>query len=294
VAFTLDRRALARCYGRAAPGYDAAAWLQRQTRLELLQRLQWFALEPRCVLDLGAGTCQGTLELAHRYPRARVLAVDLAFGMLAAAPRARWRRRRFERLCADAYALPLATHSCDLIYSNLMLQWCDRLDALCAELARILRPGGLLLFASLGSGALQELRGTWTRVAARPHVHEFPDMPELAEALMRAGFVEPVIDLECEIRHYPSVAALLRELKQLGCQNASAERRRDLGGRSEITALCAAYERMREASGLPATFELLFGAAFAGPGGARPTTTSTGEYAVPATRLQVRPRLPRS
>ncbi len=291
--YRLDRRALARALGRAASGHEAAAWLQRRTRAELLQRLQWFELEPQCVLDLGAGTCQGALELVRRYPAARVLALDLAHGMLAAAPRGRWGRRRFERVCADAYALPLATHGCDLIYSNLLSQWCDRIDELCGELARVLRPGGLLLFASLGAGALQELRSAWTSVDAGPHVHQFPDMQELAEALMRAGFVEPVIDLECERRHYPSVPALMHELKRLGCQNAAAERRRNLGGRAALAAMCAAYELQRERDGVPATFELLFGAAFAGEAAAvRPVTTPASEYVVPAGNLRLRRRSP--
>jgi malonyl-CoA O-methyltransferase len=290
--FSLDGRALARALGRAVAGYEAGAWLQRRARAELLQRLQWFELEPQCVLDLSAGTCQGALELARRYRAARVLAVDLAHGMLAAAPRGRWGRRRFERVCANAYALPLATHGCDLICSNLMPQWCDRIDELCGELARVLRPGGLLLFASLGAGALRELRSAWTSVDAGPHVHEFPDMPQLADALMRAGFVEPVIDLEREVRHYPDVPALMRELKRLGCQNAAAERRRDLGGRAALAAMCAAYESQREPSGVPATFELLFGAAFAGEATVRPVATA-GEYVVPAGSLRLRRRSPR-
>jgi malonyl-CoA O-methyltransferase len=293
--FRLDQRALARALGQAAGGHEAAAWLQRRARAELLQRLQWFKLEPHCVLDLGAGTCQGALELARRYPAARVLAVDLAHGMLAAAPRGRWgRRRRFGRVCADAYALPLATHRCDLIYSNLMLQWCDRIDELCRELARVLRPGGLLLFASLGAGALQELRAAWTSADAGPHVHEFPDMPQLAGALMRAGFVEPVIDLERELRHYPNVLALMRELKRLGCQNAAAGRRRNLGGRAALAAMCAAYEQQREPGGVPATFELLFGAAFAGEAPVHPVATTASEYVVPARGLRLRQRSPRS
>jgi len=315
-AFALDRRALARSFNRAATGYDAAAWLQKLARSELIERLQYFVLQPRAVLDLGAGTCQASIELAGRYPRARVLALDLAEGMLAAAPR-RWRpRRRIERICADAHALPLADHSVDLVYSSLMLQWSDRPDRLFPELARVLRPDGLLAFVTFGPDSLQELREAWAEAdhgadsadsadsAHGAHVSEFPDMPQLGAALMHAGFVEPVMDVEQHRRDYPSADALMHELKRIGAHNAAAARRRGLTGRSRMRSMRAAYERARSASGLPATFQLLFGVAFrgggahggtAGPGpGPGGTATGTalpgGEYAVPIGQLRRRGR----
>ena len=232
-------------------------------REELLQRLQFFSLEPQCVLDIGAGTCQGTLELARRFRRARTVAIDRAPQQLAQAPRSLW-RRRFEQVCAGAYALPLPPTCCDLIFSNLLLQGGERLDALFTELRRVLRPGGLLLFSSFAPGTLQELRSAWAAVDAEPHVNEFADLPQVAESLLRSGFIEPVIDVERLRRHYPSVQALKHELKQMGTTNDPRARPRGLGGRTGIEAMRRAYESVREAAGLPATWELLYGATFAG------------------------------
>ena len=76
---------------------------------------------------------RASLALQRRYPRARVIALDIAPGMLKAAPRPGWPRPRFQRVCADAYALPLAARSVDLVYSSLMLQWCDRPDRVFAS-----------------------------------------------------------------------------------------------------------------------------------------------------------------
>lgn len=283
-----DRRTLARAFNRAAASYDAAAWLEQQTREELLHRLQFFNLEPRCLLDLGAATCQGTLELARRFRSARAIAVDLAPQMLARAPRSLW-RRRFERVCADAHALPFADGGCDLIFSNLMLQWCERLDQLFAELRRVLRPGGLLLFSSFAPGTLRELRSAWASVDGGPHVNEFADLPQIAEALVRSGFVEPVIDVERHCRHYPSVQALKRELKQIGARNLARTRPRGLGGKARTEAMLAGYERVREAAGLPVTWELLYGAAFAGSAGGKASASAEG-HIIPLDR--VRRRLP--
>ena len=85
--FSIDRRAVMRAFSRAAPGYEAAARLERQVRAELLDRLQFFPLKPAQVLDLGAASCESTRQLRQRFPRAQVLAIDIAEAMLRAAPR---------------------------------------------------------------------------------------------------------------------------------------------------------------------------------------------------------------
>ena len=286
-SFSLDRRALARSFDRAAAGYDAAAQLQQRVRAELLERLAYFPLEPHCILDLGAGTCQASVALRRRFAAARVIALDIAPGMLKASARPRWRRRPFERVCADACALPLASRSVELIYSNLMLQWCDRPDRVFRELARVLKPGGVLVFSSFGPDTLKELRLAWESVDHAAHVSQFPDMPQLGAALMHAGLIEPVMDIEQHRLCYPDVYALMHELKRIGAHNAAAARARGLTGRSRLQRMIAAYEQRRTASGLPATFEVIYGAAFGAavqasePGEPRPP----GEYRVPLAAL---------
>ncbi len=289
VPFALDRAALARAFDRAGDSYDAAAQLQQRVRAELLARLQYFALEPQCILDLGAGTCQASPALHRRFPTARVLALDIAPGMLNAAPRAWWPRRRgFERICADAYALPLAAHSVELVFSNLMLQWCDRLDAVLRELARVLKPGGLLLFSSFGPETLHELRAAWAAADAGVHVNQFVDMPQLGAALMHAGLLEPVLDLERQCLHYPRAQALMRELQHIGARNVASARARGLTGRARLRRMLDAYEQRRTPSGLPASYEIIYGAAFGGAaaGAALPTATLRGETAVPLESLR--------
>jgi malonyl-CoA O-methyltransferase len=115
--------------------------LQAEVRGELLERLQYFHLEPRVILDLGCGVGSAAEQLRRRFPRARVLAMDAAYLMAREARRRQRFWRRFDCVCADARALPLAAHSLDLVFSNLMLPWCEDPAAVCTEVQRALRPG---------------------------------------------------------------------------------------------------------------------------------------------------------
>jgi malonyl-CoA O-methyltransferase len=262
--YRVDRRALARAFGRAGHRYDSAAALQARVREELLARLDFFRLQPKLVLDLGCGTARGAQALRRRYRGARVVGVDLAPGMLQAARRRLWPWQRLPLVCADAAALPFVSGSVDLVYSNLMLQWCDDLPGAFAEIRRVLRPGGLLLFSSFGSTTLQELRAAWAQADAAAHVSLFTDMPGLGHALALAGFAEPVLDRELLCEHHATVRSLLDALRAIGAGNALADRRRTLTGTGRVRAMQSAYESLRVPAGLPATWELLHGAAFAG------------------------------
>src|SRR5215472_7416278 len=191
-AFHLDRARLRASFERASAGYEAAAGLQARIAAELLERLELFRFAPGVVLDLGSGTGRVTPELKRRYPRARVIALDLAPGMLREARRHQRPWRRFARVCGDALRLPLRDGSVDLIFSNLMLQWCEPLAAALTEVRRVLKPSGFFAFSTFGRDTLQELRSAWAQADDRfNHVNHFPEVHEAGDALMRAGLMEP-------------------------------------------------------------------------------------------------------
>ena len=94
---------------------------------------------------------------------------------------------RIERLCAEAEAIPLPDASIDLVYSNLMLPWCEDIDAVFAEIARVLAPQGLVTFTTLGPDTLVELRTAWRTAGGGDALHPFTDMHDLGDGLVRAG-----------------------------------------------------------------------------------------------------------
>ena len=160
-AFQLDQSRIAHQFGRAAGSYEKHDVLQREVQSLLLDRLDFYLQTPQRVVDIGAGTGRGSALLKQRYPKAEVIAIDLALPMLRAAKKHSSWRKPFLRVCAEATALPLADHSVDVLHSNLCFQWVDTLPPLFAECVRVLKPGGMLVFSSFGPDTLKELRAAW-------------------------------------------------------------------------------------------------------------------------------------
>jgi malonyl-CoA O-methyltransferase len=289
--FALDVGRVRDSFTGAARTYDAAAVLQARIRDELVDRLDLLTLQPRTVIDLGAGTGRGAAALKRRYREATVVAIDNALGMLIEAGRRRGLFRRFERMAADAAAVPLRDSTADMIFSSLMLQWCNDPDRVLRECRRVLRPGGVLHLATLGPDTLTELRRAW-QVADPTHVHvsRFLDMHDVGDALVRAGFAEPVLDVERYTLTYGDARDLMRDLKAIGAHNATAGRARGLTGKSTLARMLAAYEAQRRDGRLPATYEVVFAQAWVPERPAsRQPDDGPAEVLVPLSRLRRRP-----
>ncbi|MCC7484213.1 MAG: malonyl-ACP O-methyltransferase BioC [Burkholderiales bacterium] len=268
-AHAIDKGRARRAFERAAAGYDAAAVLQDEVCRRMLARLEYIRIDPALILDAGCGTGNAIPGLAARYPRARVLALDLALAMARRA-RARgggWRALAGLRgaaipVCGDIERLPLAAASADLVWSNLALQWTNEPARAFAEAHRVLRPGGLLMFSTFGPDTLKELRAAYLSADARVHVHRFVDMHDIGDMLVRAGYADPVMDMERLTLTYASARELMRDLKAIGATNAARGRPAGLTGRALLAAVERSYEAQRRDGRLPASFEALYGHAW--------------------------------
>jgi len=282
--FDIDLARVRHSFGRSARAYDAAAVLQKRVREELLERLDLVRLEPAVVLDLGAGTGHASLTLKRRYRSSQVIALDLAEGMLREAGRRQTLLRRFRRVCGQAAALPLRDGSVDLVFSSLMLQWCQDPDAVFGEVRRVLKPGGLFTFTTFGPDTLVELRRAWAAADSRTHVNRFIDMHDLGDALVRSRLAEPVMDVERFTLTYAEVRDLMRDLKDIGAHNANAGRPRGLTGKGTLARMTAAYETFRQDGRLPATYEVVYGQAWC-PVAPPRRKGLPGEVVVPISRI---------
>jgi malonyl-CoA O-methyltransferase len=288
-AYALESRWTRRSFDRAAKTYDDAAVLHREVRENLLERLGLTTLKPRVALDAGAGTGHGSRALKRRYPQALVIALDFSGPMLLAAGKQSSWLRPFERVRADAGLLPLGDGSVDLVVSNLLLQWCDP-DAVFAEFRRVLAPEGLLTFSALGPDTLRELRTAWGQVDSHTHVHRFIDMHDLGDALVRAGFSAPVLDVERFTLRYLDVRNVAADLKATGAHNATAGRMKGLTSPRKFAAMQAAYEPFRQDGRLPATYEVVFAHAWVPAHAARRGAADGGSVSLEELKRELRAR----
>ena len=266
--FEIDKKQVRRAFSRAAPDYDAAAVLQREVCQRMLERLDYIKFQPDRILDAGSGTGWGTRQLAERNPAAQVVALDIALGMLnVAREQSSWWRKLFStnqqnHICADVEALPLATNSVGMIWSNLALQWCNDLPATFGELHRVLKIDGLLMFSTFGPDTLKELRSAFNGVDGHNHVSRFTDMHDIGDMLTHNGFADPVMDMEILTLTYSDVKSVMQDLRGIGAHNATTGRGQGMMGKTVWKHVLERYECFRREGKLPATFEIVYGHAW--------------------------------
>lgn len=173
-----------------ASAYDRVADPQARWGAAVLDRLPLEGDET--VLDAGCGTGRVTELLLGRLRRGRVVALDASTAMLA---EARGRLARFgdrvEYVQADlAKPLPL-DRKVDAILSTATFHWVLDHDALFANLAAVLEPGGRLVAQCGGAGNV----ATLLEVAKQVHPgfrreHRFETAEATRERLLRSGFTD--------------------------------------------------------------------------------------------------------
>ena len=278
----LDKNAIRSSFDRAASSYDHHAVLQREIESRLLERIEFRRHEPATILDLGCGTGSASRTLAGQFPQANVIALDWAPAMLRKSGETEANGQQsagsVSRLCADMHSLPLATRSADLIFSNLALQWSYDLAAVFREFRRIMKADAMLVFTCFGPDTLHELKQAWRAVDDFPHVNDHPDMHDVGDVLLAEGFRDPVMDTEQLTLEYPDVMSLMRELKGLGAHNVASQRNHGLTGKTRLKGMLQAYEPFRRDNRYPASYEIIYGTAFA-PRDGQPLKTPDGDVA---------------
>ncbi|WP_411705476.1 malonyl-ACP O-methyltransferase BioC [Edaphovirga cremea] len=243
----INKHAVAQAFSRAAQSYDNAADLQRRVGNELMQRM--VAHPGSLLLDAGCGT--GHFSRCWRARGKTVYAVDLAPGMLEKAAELGSADRY---LLGDIDALSLPDGTVDLVFSNLVVQWCGSLRATLAELYRVTRPGGMIAFSTLVQGSLWELSHAWQQVDGQSHVNHF-----LSDEQIQAACSPWRHELHfCQkTERFPDVITLMRSLKGIGATHLHQGRTGGLTGRHQLHALQQKFPR--ENNALPLSYQLAYG-----------------------------------
>jgi SAM-dependent methyltransferase len=140
LAVTVTRDA----YAGAAEGWATDADVVYRPLAERLVGACPVALDGVLALDAGAGTGAASAVLVAR--GARVVAVDREPSMLA--HQSHWRP---PAAAADLTALPIATDACDVAVAAFVLNHVAEPAGGLGELARVVRPGGVVLASTFGA-----------------------------------------------------------------------------------------------------------------------------------------------
>ncbi len=251
-------------FQRQAAEYEAAARVQREIGEQLFERLNYLKIEPRYILDLGCGTGFFSARLKKKYPKAVVVSLDIAHGMLLEAKAAsRGLFKKMHLVQADMHALPLQNNMIDLVFSNQVMHWSYQWPVLIRELNRVMHPGGCLMFSTLGPDTFLELREP--AVSAFSHANDFMDMHDIGDILLAERFLDPVVDMEKLAVHYESLPLLLASIRRQGVRNMNKKRNPGLTGRRAWAAFEAAVSLHQTDQGqYPLTYEVVYGHAWKG------------------------------
>jgi malonyl-CoA O-methyltransferase len=256
-------------FNRAASSYDQFSIVQKEIAHRLMERVDYFSLNPNMILDAGCGTGYGIKLLKKKFSGSYIIGLDLAEKMLGQAKKIHsnkwglsWKPKKNIWLNADIESLPLNKQTIDFAWSNLCLQWLNVPDHGYQEIHRVLATNGLFLFSTLGPDTFKELRTVFEGLDQASHVLSFIDMHDLGDALVRQGFSDPVMEMEHITVMYPDVRTLMRDIRSVGANNHTQNRPRGLWGKNQFYKVCERYERFRTKEGIPLTYEVVYGHAW--------------------------------
>lgn len=257
--YRIEKQRIARSFSQAASSYDLHASLQRSVADKLLKQLKP-NVDAQRILDLGSGTGYCTTKLHTLYPKAEIVAVDIAEAMLLFASNNHQDSHFKEKsICADAEALPFIDNTFDIVFSSLAVQWCQNYSVLFSELKRVLKSQGEFHISTFGPETLQEVTKAWQKIDSFVHVNRFSTDSFLLEEINNQVFSEVQIEIDPMLTYYQSFEVLARELKSIGAHNMNAGQPRGLSGRKKFSTLKQAFEQNSDKKlGIPVTYQVYF------------------------------------
>lgn len=247
-----------------------APWLHVEVGRRMAERLAWIKRRPLRAIDWWSAHGGSLDSLRAALPsEARIDAIEPTSALrersAAALYAPWWSPRRWRGASSEAWLE--ADAPCDgtaeLLWSNMALHWASDPAVVFARWRAALAVDGFVMFSCFGPDTVRELRAVHRELGFGPASHSFIDMHDLGDALVGAGFADPVMDMETISLHWADMPSMLPELRGLG-SNAARMRHPGLrtpGWRDRWTD--RAVEALSGADGRPrASFEIIYGHAF--------------------------------
>jgi malonyl-CoA O-methyltransferase len=154
--------------------------------------------------------------------------------------------------------------SLQMIRSLGLLAYLSDVRSTLAFWVRLLKPGGLLMFVTLGPDSFRSFAKALGDIDQTRHVPGYPDMHDIGDALIALGCENPVMDAEWLNLSYASPESALADLRLLG-GNPLLSRPSALSGRGWQARCLRALESLWQEGRIMLQVELVFGHAWAAP-----------------------------
>lgn len=261
--------AAVQAYLRRAARMSSAPWLHGEIARRMAERLSIVKATPAVVIDWWSAQGGGASALRAQYPRARIEAVEPNEGLTQRSARTArrpwWPPKRWMQPTMPVWTEHAAPRDAraQLLWSNMMLHWSADPVRLFERWREALAVDGFVMFSCFGPDTLRELRGLYRRLGWPDAGHAFIDMHDLGDAMVRAGFADPVMDMEPLTLTWADASTALAELRTLG-GNAAAQRHAGLRTPRWRTRLLAELESALTGPDgrLQLSFEIVYGHAF--------------------------------
>ncbi len=244
------KQRISEAFGAAADHYEDHAGPQRAAAAlvaDLAQRQKSSGVER--ILEIGCGTGLLTRDIQQRWPAAELFVTDLSPEMLARTATGAFVAGTF--IAMDGEAPAFEGEWFDLILSSLAFQWFDDLEEAIARLVSLLKPGGSIIFSTMGRGSFAKWRAAHEACGLIPGVPDYPSTRELSSMLAR--YEDAFVFEEDYALHCGSARGLLSHLKGIGAV-VSSEGRQPLSPK-DLRKVMAVFD----AEGGDDVYQLLFG-----------------------------------
>lgn len=248
---------LIRAFDRGAATYRQEAVVQDIVARRLADRITPHLTAGATVLDLGAGVGTLTVRLLGWEPALHITALDASQHMLEQLPES----SQVTGVRADFDRIPFPDHHFDAVVSSAALQWSPNTEATLQEWVRVLKPGGILSFATFTEGTLQEWANAWKKIDRYQHVNTLISAETLELILHRMTVQHVKIDRETETMFFPTWKSALKSVRAIGANRVQDRdnRRKGLSGRAAWEGFEEEYETMRTPEGLPLSYQVFYG-----------------------------------
>ncbi|XP_074660535.1 arginine-hydroxylase NDUFAF5, mitochondrial-like [Tubulanus polymorphus] len=289
MAMVFDRKAKRNQRNRTAflKNYEDYDYIKEEFGFRLYDRICDIKRQFNLMVELGCGRGHIAKHITADIVTDRIIQCDWAEQVLNQA--AISKEVKTEKRIVDEESIPFEPNSIDIVVSNLSLHWVNDLPGSLKQINNCLKEDGVLIGSMFGHETLFELRVALQQAELELeggfgiHVSPFAECTDIGRLLNQAGFTLITLDLDALVVSYPSMIELLQDLKGMGENNCTLNRKTHLH-RKTVKRAAEIYQEKFGNEGkesIPATFEVIH---FIGwkphPSQAKPAKRGSGQMSI--------------